>query len=347
MCSKQRTPRPPRSPRAFLIDEAENPAPPAPADYELEAEPDAFAGDDAPRAPAPVGSPKGFSWGRLLVVSLGLLATLGLGLSLTNLVAALFAAQSWLGWLGLGLAGLAGLAGLGLVVREIAGIMRLGRITALRNAAGTARGDTQVRAVITDLTALYAGRADCTIAIADMVSHTGEVIDAADRLAIAETTLLGPLDRDARRLVAGAVKRVSVVTAVSPLALLDVGFAALTHIGLIRGISRLYGGRPGFFGLMRLTRMVITHLAVTGSLALGDQLIGQVIGHGLAARLSARLGEGVLNGLLAARVGKAAIEMCRPMDFVACPAPRITELAAGLMPGGFGKTQPQPSSIDE
>ncbi|MFV2093301.1 MAG: TIGR01620 family protein, partial [Hyphomicrobiales bacterium] len=205
--------------------------------------------------------------------------------------------------------------------------------TALRTAAGAARSDPQIRAAIADIQALYKGRADCAGAIADMATHTGDVIDASDRLRIAETTLLGALDRDARRLVSAAVKRVSVVTAVSPVALLDVGFAALTYIGLIRGISRLYGGRPGFFGLLRLGRMVIAHLAVTGSLALGDQLVGQVIGHGLAARISARLGEGVLNGLLAARVGKAAIEMCRPMEFVAMPAPRVSELAAGIVVG--------------
>lgn len=333
-----------RTPRAFLIDTPDKPAPASKpdAEFKLEPEPDTFAGDTSPRAPTPERPPRGFGWGRLLAASLGLLATLGLGLALTNLVAALFAAQSWLGWLGLALAGLAGLAALGLAVREITGIMRLGRITALRAAAGAARGDPQIKAVIADIQALYAGRADCAGAIADMATHTGDVIDAGDRLRIAETTLLGPLDREARRLVGAAVKRVSVVTAVSPVALLDVGFAALTHIGLIRGISRVYGGRPGFFGLLRLGRMVIAHLAVTGSLALGDQLVGQVIGHGLAARVSARLGEGVLNGLLAARVGKAAIEMCRPMEFVAAPAPRVSELAAGVLAGkGSDKQRPR------
>ncbi len=39
------------------------------------------------------------------------------------------------------------------------------------------------------------------------------------------------------------------------------------------------------------------------------------MGAGLRARLSAKLGEGLLNGVLTARIGIAALEACRPMDF--------------------------------
>jgi putative membrane protein len=37
--------------------------------------------------------------------------------------------------------------------------------------------------------------------------------------------------------------------------------------------------------------------------------------HSIAAKLSARLGEGVLNGLLTARVGLSAMAVCRPDAF--------------------------------
>jgi putative membrane protein len=47
-------------------------------------------------------------------------------------------------------------------------------------------------------------------------------------------------------------------------------------------------------------------------MAAGDSIVQQILGHGVAARLSARLGEGVVNGMLTARVGIAAIEVCRP-----------------------------------
>jgi putative membrane protein len=78
-------------------------------------------------------------------------------------------------------------------------------------------------------------------------------------------------------------------------------------------------------------RHVIAHLAITGTMAAGDSLIQQVIGHGLAAKLSARLGEGVLNGLLTARLGLAAIEVTRPLPFAALPRPTLSEVATGIV----------------
>ena len=89
----------------------------------------------------------------------------------------------------------------------------------------------------------------------------------------------------------------------------------------------IYGGRPGMLGLIRLVRHVVGHLALTGGIAAGDSLIQQVLGHGVAAKLSARLGEGVLNGLLTARLGLAAIEVARPLPFAALPPPKLADIA--------------------
>jgi putative membrane protein len=65
-------------------------------------------------------------------------------------------------------------------------------------------------------------------------------------------------------------------------------------------------------------------------MAAGDSLVSQILGHGLAARLSARLGEGVVNGLLTARVGIAAIEVCRPLPFVTGRPPRLADVMGEL-----------------
>jgi putative membrane protein len=66
-------------------------------------------------------------------------------------------------------------------------------------------------------------------------------------------------------------------------------------------------------------------------MAAGDSIVQQMLGHGVAAKLSARLGEGVLNGLLTARLGLAAIEVARPLPFVALRPPAISDLAAGVL----------------
>jgi putative membrane protein len=56
-----------------------------------------------------------------------------------------------------------------------------------------------------------------------------------------------------------------------------------------------------------------------------------MVGHGLAAKLSQRLGEGMLNGLLTARLGLAAIDVTRPLPFAALPRPALTDLAKDLL----------------
>ncbi len=80
----------------------------------------------------------------------------------------------------------------------------------------------------------------------------------------------------------------------------------------------------------KLFRQAVTHLAVTGSVAIGDGLIQQALGHGLASRLSAKLGEGVLNGFLTARLGLAALDVIRPLPFATLPRPVLTDLIKDL-----------------
>ncbi|MFZ0837095.1 MAG: TIGR01620 family protein, partial [Xanthobacteraceae bacterium] len=153
----------------------------------------------------------------------------------------------------------------------------------------------------------------------------------ADLIRLAERELMAPLDVQARRMVSAAAKRVSLVTAVSPRAVVDLLFVLYTALSLMRRLARLYGSRPGTLGMIRVFRLVLSHLALTGGMAAGDSLISQVLGHGVAARVSARLGEGVLNGLLTARLGLAAIEVTRPLPFAALPPPALNDLAGELL----------------
>ena len=65
-------------------------------------------------------------------------------------------------------------------------------------------------------------------------------------------------------------------------------------------------------------------------------MIGTVAGGGLLSKLSRRFGEGVVNGALTARVGLAAIDLCRPMPFVARPRPTVSALVARALRGIAG-----------
>lgn len=275
-----------------------------------------------------------FRLGKLLIWSGGLLISLAAGLWLDNLITSLFARAEWLGWAGLALVAVFAFALFGLVVRELIALARLRRVADLRLNAEEAimRNDAKsARSLATALIRHYSGRADTARGRASLASHLREVMDGKDLLALAERDLLTPLDLMARRYVTQSAKRVSVVTAVSPRALVDVAFVLLECARLIRRLATLYGGRPGFFGLIRLVRAVIQHLVVTGSIAVGESLLQQIVGQGLAARLSARLGEGVVNGLMTARIGLSAMDVSRPLPFSANDRPRLSDLTSDLV----------------
>lgn len=227
-----------------------------------------------------------------------------------------------------------------IAMREIAAIGRLGRIDGLRRAADAALagGDLEAaRAVSARLVAFYKHREDTAWGRQRLAERTGEQFDAAAVLELAEVELLAPLDALAVREVEAAARQVATVTALVPLALADVATALTASLRMIRRVAEIYGGRSGFVGSWRLTRAVFTHLVATGAVAAGDDLIEPLLGGSILSKLSRRFGEGLVNGALSARVGVAAIEVCRPLPFSRAKRPSIRGIVAralgGLIPG--------------
>ena len=230
---------------------------------------------------------RGFGWSTLFWCALGGLVALGMGLSVTHLIEDLFGRNQELGWLGVALAGLAGLAFAVIVLREAFGLWRLRSTEKLRERSiETLASDDRAAApaVVRDALPLARPLPRLAPPRARPEGHLEDIIDGADLVRLAERELMEPLDRDARRIVSDAAKRVSLVTAVSPRALVDVLFV-LASASVVRRLAYLYGGRPGTLGVIRLMREVVAHLALTGGMAAGDSLIQQVLGHGIAAKV--------------------------------------------------------------
>ncbi|PZO66959.1 MAG: TIGR01620 family protein [Paracoccus denitrificans] len=244
-----------------------------------------------------------------------------------------------LAWVGVVLFGLFAVAALAMGVREYWAWSRLGKIDAVnRDAVGAiATGDlASAQRVVDRLQALYAGRKDLDWGRARITERRGDSFDAQTVLALAETELLSDLDQQARREIEAASRTVAAATALIPLALADVLAALTANLRMIRRIAEIYGGRAGAVGGWRLARTVVAHLVATGAVAAGDDLIHTVAGGGLLAKVSKRFGEGVVNGALTARVGVAAMEVCRPLPFINLPRPKVGNLVSRGLAGLFG-----------
>jgi len=308
-----------REPRVFAPDDPKIIVPPGEPwaeDLEEEASP---AEQQRPERGFASGVRNGIGWGGILVSAMAGLAGLAASLSFAQFVSAALARDDWVGWTALGLLGIAGVAAFVMLARELVGLLRLRRLTRLRTdaeAAVASRDPALERAAVRRLRALFRGRGDVKWALARVRDHEGDVRDQGELLKLADREILVPLDLAARRIILRSAKRVSVVTAISPIVWIAMIYVAVENLRLLRALAGLYGGRPGTIGALRLARMVVAHIVATGGLALTDDLLGQFLGQDLLRRLSRRLGEGAFNGALTARIGAAAVEVTRPLPYL-------------------------------
>lgn len=253
-----------------------------------------------------------------------------------DFVTGLFARNPLLGWVAFALLAAAVTAAVLLALREWAAYARLDRLDTLRQRAEVTRAAAdlkEARALTAALVRLYTARSETAWGRSRIAEREAEIMDADALLSLVETEVLGPLDTLAQAAVERSARQVATVTALVPLALADVATALFANLRMIRRIAEIYGGRSGALGSWGLLRRVFSHLVATGALALTDDLIGSVAGGGLLSKLSRRFGEGLVNGALTARIGIAAIDLCRPLPFVALARPSTTGTVSRALSG--------------
>ncbi|MCJ7874930.1 TIGR01620 family protein [Phaeobacter sp. J2-8] len=269
-----------------------------------------------------------------------LVAVIGAAVSVAawDFATAMIARQPILGWAITGVIGLLVFVMLLIAIKELAAFGRLRRVDRFRRAADDALADSDLKAarkLAQDLIGFYSGREDTRWGREKLKDGMADSFDAEAMLAEVELDLLAPLDAAARREVEAAARQVATVTAIVPLALADVATALTANLRMIRRIAEIYGGRSGTLGSWRLTRAVMAHLVATGAVAVGDDMLEPLLGGSLLGKLSRRFGEGMVNGALTARVGVAAMDVCRPVPFLRSSRPSVRGIIQSALGGLF------------
>jgi putative membrane protein len=292
---------------------------------------------EAPPAPVVVEPaavpPSRRPWLRLFLAAGTVLLFGWLGVEAYDFVAGLFARAPALGAGFALLLALVALGAIGALGREIADLRRLERAEQLRLAgerliASEAHG--QADAYLAQLKRLYRSRPDLAEPLARFEVQASDALNDGERLRLFGRIVLAPLDRHARRLVTRGARDIGALTALSPLGLLDSAIVLWRTLAMLRALARLYGVRPGPVASIRLLRRTLAHVLAAGMGELLSDAAIETAGASLLSVISTRIGQGAVHGLLAARLGLAAVQICRPLPFIEGELPSMKQLRAEL-----------------
>ncbi|MFV0547542.1 MAG: TIGR01620 family protein [Limnobaculum xujianqingii] len=139
------------------------------------------------------------------------------------------------------------------------------------------------------------------------------------------------LDQQARREISSSAAESALMIAVSPLAIVDMAFIAWRNIRLINRIASIYGIQLGYFSRIRLFKLVMLNIAFAGATELIREVGMDWISQDITARLSTRAAQGIGAGLLTARLGIKAMELCRPLPWMDDDKPRLGDFRTQLI----------------
>ncbi|MGV7961405.1 YcjF family protein [Photorhabdus tasmaniensis] len=139
------------------------------------------------------------------------------------------------------------------------------------------------------------------------------------------------LDSQASAEISRYAAESALMIAVSPLAIVDMAFIAWRNIRLINRIAALYGIELGYFSRIQLFRLVLLNIVFSGVSEVVREVGMDWLSQDIAARLSARAAQGIGVGLLTARLGIKAMELCRPLPWIEGDKPKLGDFRRQLI----------------
>jgi putative membrane protein len=260
-------------------------------------------------------------------------SSLTLGLLFTLLIGLLVGATVWTG----------------LAVRR--DLRDLGEVEALRRRAqGILQGGDDLDLAGPDLVAAlgrhYAGHPQLAPLLEEFQDRADSSLSARWQVEQLSRQVFAALDQVAFDTVKRHSQQAALLAMLSRTPLIELLIALWRSLALVRQVARTYGGRPGAAGLWRLWRGVLRNVVYAPVGEVAADTLGQVLGGGVAAKLSTQAAHGLGMGLLIGRLGHEAIRACRPLPFTGREAtqPSLKVLGEGmlqLLKGSLTKASPE------
>ncbi len=129
--------------------------------------------------------------------------------------------------------------------------------------------------------------------------------------------ILTIIDTQAKKKIKNASIQAAISTAISPLALLDALIIIWRSFLLTKDIAVLYGYKPSIYSTIVLLKRGAFNVFFAGATELIQEYANETMHNSLLTKISSSASQGVVNGVLLARLGYGVLKACRPLPLEA------------------------------
>lgn len=140
-----------------------------------------------------------------------------------------------------------------------------------------------------------------------------DTLSSQEIMQLYSRTVLTKVDEKALAEVTKYSSESVVIIALSPLALLDMMLMLWRNLRMLDKIANLYGLKLSYLSRISLIKQAFKNMLYAGASELVLDFGTDALGAELVGKLSARMAQGVGAGMLTARLGLKAIQLCRPI----------------------------------
>ncbi|WP_282109632.1 TIGR01620 family protein [Shewanella algicola] len=155
--------------------------------------------------------------------------------------------------------------------------------------------------------------------------NDAEMVMLFDKIVLSERDLL------AKKKVNRFAAESALLLAASPLAALDMAIILWRNQKMINEVAAIYGIELGYWSRIKLIRSIIVNVIYAGSTEVITDLGTQLLSVEMTGKLSTRIAQGLGGGLLTARLGYQAMNLCRPIAFTSNNKPKLTQVHQHLL----------------